>query len=393
MKKVANRGVRIGVALTLVFSAWPASAQSLNAGTAPADLRTITEQAQAPTAGAGSIEGDGTVDVPAFRLPPSSYVSDQTRAAMPRAVSDPMAMMQHMTPAQIAGARIHMGELMGPQINPLKAMYHVTTREGTIAGLPTVFFSPEGGVPAANRNKILLNLPGGGWVMGVAAGTGSVESIPLSALAGVNIVSVTYHQAPETRFPAASDDVVRVYRELLRTHRPQDIGIFGCSAGGELTAQAMARFQREHLPLPAAIGIFCASADARFAGDSRVYNRPFSGLGSVEGPRGYFEGVDMTDPMVSPLFSQDLLSHFPPTLLISGTRAVELSSALTTHRALLRAGVETQMQVWDGLGHAFFYDPRLPESRQAFDVMTAWFRTHLHLAAVAPPASAPPSGL
>ena len=73
--------------------------------------------------------------------------------------------------------------------------------------------------------------------MGAADGTGMIESIPLAALAQVEIVSITYRQAPETTFPAASEDVAAVYRELLKTHRPEDIAIFGCSAGGLLAAE------------------------------------------------------------------------------------------------------------------------------------------------------------
>jgi len=39
-------------------------------------------------------------------------------------------------------------------------------------------------MPKDNDRKVLLNLPGGGFVMGVAGGTGMIESIPLAAMAG-----------------------------------------------------------------------------------------------------------------------------------------------------------------------------------------------------------------
>jgi len=42
--------------------------------------------------------------------------------------------------------------------------------------------------------------------------------------------------------------------------------------------------------------------------------------------------------------------------------------------------VEADLHVWDGLGHAFFYAPALPESREAFDVMARFFTSHLKLA-------------
>jgi acetyl esterase/lipase len=70
-------------------------------------------------------------------------------------------------------------------------------------------------------------------------------------------------------FPAASEDVAAVYRELLKVHKSSDIGAFGNSAGGLLTAQALAWFRHVKLPSPGASGIFCASADARWASRCR----------------------------------------------------------------------------------------------------------------------------
>ncbi|MEG3143638.1 alpha/beta hydrolase fold domain-containing protein [Sphingomonas sp. RT2P30] len=357
-----NRHIAIATVATLMVGLAPVAAQ-----TAPDT--------------AGSIKPDKTVVVPSFELPPSVYVSAEAKAAMPAKPTDPEAQMLKMLAAgMVPAVRPKIGQYMAPQIDRIKALYKVTTRDATIAGVPAVYVTPAGGVPKINKSKILLNLPGGGFVMGMAPGTGMVESIPLSALAGVEIVSITYRQAPEAKYPAATEDVVKVYRDLLKTHKPQDIAVFGCSAGGLLTAEAMAAFVREKLPLPAAIGIFCASADARWGGDSRAYARPFQALPSSPRSLGYFEGANLDDPQVSPILSPDLLKRFPPTLLITATRAMEMSAAVNTHRELVKLGVDADLHVWDGLGHAFFYDPSLPESREAFDVMARFFRQHLKLA-------------
>lgn len=330
---------------------------------------------------AGSIKPDKTVVVPSFDLPPSIYVSEAARNAMPATPTDQDAQLRQMLAAgMIPSIRPKIGQYMAPQIDKLKALYPVATREETIDGVPAIHVTPAGGVPAANAKKILLNLPGGGFVMGMAPGTGMVESIPLANLAKVEIVSITYRQAPEAVYPAATEDVVKVYRHLLKTHKPEDIAVFGCSAGGLLTAEAMAAFVKEKLPLPSSIGIFCASADGRWAGDSRAFSRPFQALAPQNRTLGYFEGANLEDPQVSPVLSPDLLKRFPPTLLITATRAMEMSAAVNTHRELTKAGVDADLHVWDGLGHAFFYDPALPESREAFDVMTGFFQKHLKLA-------------
>jgi len=338
------------------------------------------QQAAPASADTGSIESDGTVVVPSFRLPPSIYLSEAARKAMPRTPTDQEAMMIQAIKAGKAGEmRSKMPQYMAPQIKRLAANFPVTMRNGQIAGVEAVTVTPAQPMPKANRRKILLNLPGGGFVMGKAGGTGMLESIPLAAKAQVEIVSITYRQAPEAVFPAASEDVAAVYRELLKTHKPQDIGIFGCSAGGLLTAESMAWFLKEKLPLPGAIGIFCASADGRWGGDSQAWGRPFQALPPRAVGLSYFDGADMSSPLVSPALSPETLTHFPPTLLITGTRSFDMSAAVNTHRELVKAGVDAELHLWDGHGHAFFFNSDLPEAREAFDVMANFFRKHLGL--------------
>lgn len=333
------------------------------------------------TGAPGTIEPDGTVVVPSFRLPPSIYLSDAAKAALPREVADPEEpMMQAVAAGKAGELRRQMPELMAPRIAHLAERYPVTMRTTTIAGVPAVFATPVAPMPEGNRRKIMLNLPGGGFIMGEAGSTGMTESIPLAALAQVEIVSITYRQAPETTFPAASEDVAAVYRELLKEYQPENIAIFGCSAGGLLTAEAMAWFLQETLPLPKAIGILCASADARWGGDSSAWGRPLAGLAPrTARRRSYFDGADVEDPLASPVVAPELLSKFPPTLVLTGTRAFDMSTAVNTHRELVKAGVDARLHLWDGLGHAFFYDIDLPESRESFEVMASFFREQLEL--------------
>jgi acetyl esterase/lipase len=51
------------------------------------------------------------------------------------------------------------------------------------------------------------------------------------------------------------------FRQLLKHYPPRNIGIYGCSSGGMLTAEAVAWFQKEKLPRPGAIGLFCSSTN------------------------------------------------------------------------------------------------------------------------------------
>jgi len=63
--------------------------------------------------------------------------------------------------------------------------------------------------------------------------------------------------------------------------------------------------------------------------------------------------------------------------MMTGTRDVAMSDAVHTHVELVKAGVDADLHVWDGMGHAFFYDPTLPESKEAFAVVVKFFDRHL----------------
>ena len=73
-----------------------------------------------------------------------------------------------------------------------------------------------------------------------------------------------------------------------------------------------------------------------------------------------------------------MMSQFPPSLLVSGSRDFLLSDVLATHRQLTNLGVEADLHVWEGLGHATFaFNPRLPESDEVHQVIVRFFNKHL----------------
>jgi epsilon-lactone hydrolase len=120
--------------------------------------------------------------------------------------------------------------------------------------VPAFDYTPKAVISAANAKRVLIDLHGGGF-MGCWPGCAELESIPIAALGRIRVVSLHYREGPKYKHPAASEDVASAYRELLKTYRSQDIGIYDCSAGGMLTGMAVAWFQRHSLPAPGAIAI------------------------------------------------------------------------------------------------------------------------------------------
>ena len=89
----------------------------------------------------------------------------------------------------------------------------------------------------------------------------------------------------------------------------------------------------------------------------------------------YAKVVDVKDPLFSPIFSD--LRGLPPTLNIAGTRDPFLSGTANFHRALLRAGVKSELIVYDAMPHAFWYMIGTPESKDALEAMAEFFDRQL----------------
>lgn len=324
---------------------------------------------------------DGTVHVPAFDLPPSDLSSPEARAAQAKRAKMPAM----VPPANLDIATIRRGleAMLAPQVAEMRRVYPVNVAEQTIAGVPTRIVTPKS--KPYDRKHVLINLHGGGFSM-CAGACALLESTPIAALGGYKVVTVDYRMGPEAHHPAALEDVEKVYRALLRHYKPTSIGIYGCSAGGALTAQMAAWLPRHGLPQPGAIGIFGAGGVRFMSGDSAWIAAyidgsfpppPRPGEKRPDMTQGYFTAADKDDPVLSPALHPDMMAKFPPTLLITGTRAMDLSPAIVTNSALIKAGIPSTLIVGEGMGHCYIYQPDIPEARDAHRAIVQFFRKNL----------------
>jgi acetyl esterase/lipase len=327
-----------------------------------------------------SFEADGTVNVPAFKLPPSPFSSKEAQAAQVMRARMQGGSEQVMV-SDVAKARAGLERMMAPSVAAMLAAYPVDIEDTRIAGVEVKIFTPKG--KAYDRRRVLINVHGGAFQTCWPA-CAFLESAPIAALGGYKVVSVNYRMAPEAKHPAGVQDAAAVYRELIRRHRPASTGIYGCSAGGSLTAQLAAWLPANGLPQAGAAGIFGAGAVRMMAGDSAYvaawidgsFPPPARGA-PIDMTRGYFDGTSMDDPIVSPALHADAIAKFPPTLIITGTRAMDMSPAIVTNSALIKARVPSTLIVGEGMGHCYIYQAGLPEARDAHQAIVDFFRANL----------------
>jgi acetyl esterase/lipase len=346
----------VSLVLALVFSAISVSAQQV----VPPAFDNDTSR----------IGPDGTAYVTRV-VPVPQTISPEAQKVLARVVPD---VAMHLTITQTRPFtdkwQAGMGELS-------KNMYHVTLSSSTIAGVPVRIVTPLA-IAEKNQDRVLINLHGGGF----NSDAGSLsETIPIANLTGIKVVAVLYRLAPEHPFPAGLDDAIVVYNELLKTYKPEHIGIYGTSAGAILTAEVTAKLRQLGRPLPAVTGIFSGLGDFSKRGDSfSLY--ALDGLsGHLDAPdpkshdTEYTGTTDLADPILSPIYSD--LKGFPPTLFVTSGRDLLVSGTTTLHRAYLRAGVDAQLVEFEGLPHAFWNNPALPESQEADRIMAKFLESHL----------------
>ncbi|CAN7652142.1 alpha/beta hydrolase [Phenylobacterium sp. LjRoot219] len=335
------------------------------------------------------LDNGGVVRVPAFDLPPSAALSEIARAgqSLRRPAAGPViprlsefSSEESFREAVLAFRNQLDTGLARPLSETVHAAYPVRIEQATLGGVPVEIFTPAGEFA---QDQILINLHGGAFCAG-AKYIARVESIPVCHLGGWKVVSVDYRQGFEHKFPAASEDVAAVYSELLKTYPARRIGIFGGSAGGAIASQAVAWLIEHGQPVPGALGIFGAGTggagdSAYFSAISSAQTPPFDLFADLLGGKvGYFSDVRADDYLVNPNIAPEAFrAQYPPTLLITGTRASDLSPAIAAHRALAGAGVDASLHVFDGLGHCFYYNISLPEAQDAYATIVRFYREKL----------------
>jgi acetyl esterase/lipase len=270
-------------------------------------------------------------------------------------------------------------EASAKDIPGLAAMLGVIVEPTTIAGVKAYVLTPKAVAPA-NRDRLALHVHGGGYVLyGGLGGTG--EGVIMAGLGGIKVISVDYRMPPDFPYPAALDDCMAVWREATRTVKPQNVGLIGTSTGGGLVLAMALRIRDEKGPMPGAVAAGTPWADLTKTGDSYFTNEWLDNvLVTWDGWLGkaallYAGGHDLREPYLSPIYGD--FTGLPPTILTTGTRDLFLSNTVRVHRKLRRAGVEADLNVYEGLSHAGFIDPAAPEGREAFLDIARFFDRHL----------------
>lgn len=228
---------------------------------------------------------------------------------------------------------------------------------------------------SARRNRILVYLHGGGFVVGNPA-THRAYAARLGQWANASEIWLPdYRLAPEHPFPAAPDDVLKFWRELTK-HNPQNEYLLaGESAGGGLSLALCISAQEQKLRMPERLYLLSPWLDltiesqTHFSLDRRD---PFLGRKMIERyfARHYAGNTPRNNPQMSPLFAD--FYGLPPTLVQVGSREILLDDSRRFARKATDHGVDVTLEVHNGLWHAWPVFQTAPESHSAIRRAGKW---------------------
>ena len=206
----------------------------------------------------------------------------------------------------------------------------------------------------------LIYFHGGGWVFFNIEShhtfTGS-----LSDILKAKVFSVDYRLAPENPYPAALNDFDTVFDWVESNYEelgidPKRISVGGDSAGGNLSSAISIRRQAENKTLPKAQLLIYPVTDLTYSFDSMEELAEGFFLSKADMywfREQYLENENtVKDPLISPLFSEDL-SGQPPAVVVTAGFDVLRDEGDAYADLLKKFKVETYHHSFEGYIHGF----------------------------------------
>lgn len=238
---------------------------------------------------------------------------------------------------------------------------------------------PSGPLPT------LVYFHGGGFVAG-SLETHDTTCRRIANKSRCQVMAIDYRLAPEHPFPAATDDGIAAFRRIRDNAAaydadPSRLAVGGDSAGGAIAAVICHQARSTGEVMPAFQMLIYPATDLSRESQS---HREFADGYFLDGAKiewfskAYLpEGVDLTDPRLSPLLAQSFEGLPPAFVLTAGYDRLRDEGRAYANR-LIDAGVKTTYVNYPGTIHGFFSMTQhlrqgLKANEEAAAVMGAFF--------------------
>lgn len=260
------------------------------------------------------------------------------------------------------------------EVRPLSS--HIRTTDMVIAGVKCELLENK---RLDKDRRIIIYIHGGSWMFGNMDSSRPVGAM-LVGETSFKVLMVDYRLAPEHPYPAGFEDCYNVYKAVLAEgYKPHQIGLFGDSAGGNLSLALINRLKEEKLPLPSCVGLASPVTDMR---DESFTFRSIDDLAytTINGNEQsifsvYLEGEHFNQrnlPTISPITAD--LSGLPPVLIHSAEDELVTKDNIAYAEKMAAYGGDVRLKIWRGMFHDFtVVGHTLKESRESLEEFGLFF--------------------
>lgn len=254
----------------------------------------------------------------------------------------------------------------------------VTYAEVSAGGVPALWCIPED----CGEDRVLLHNHAGGTVV-FSMHSDRKAAGHLAKAAGARALVLDYRRAPESKFPAQTEDVETAYHWLLdQGLKPDSIASMGHSIGGNFAVSLALTLRDKGVSPPAAILSISPWYDMEIKNETvagnaetdKLLSRPLleffrdAWLGGT--------GVRWQDPRVNMLYAD--LAGLPPTTVYYGEHELLAGEAVEFVNYARGAGANVSLHCLPEGQHNFILGSgRVPEVDKAIDDMGRWLRSQL----------------
>jgi epsilon-lactone hydrolase len=231
----------------------------------------------------------------------------------------------------------------------------------------------------ATPGKALLYLHGGGYVLGGVKTHRHLVS-RFGVAARLTAYHLDYRLAPEHPYPAALEDALNAYKQLLAFGiAPESLIVAGDSSGGNLAAALLLKAREEGLPQPA--GVYLLSPWLDMSTDGQSYDTVGArdltvSREAIEAYVAAFLNGQPDDLFTSPVRAD--LTGLPPTLIQVSTEEVLLSDSLAFGNRAALAGIDVTLRVWPEMPHGWpLFHPFIRAGLTAIEEAGQWMQRQL----------------
>jgi epsilon-lactone hydrolase len=215
-------------------------------------------------------------------------------------------------------------------------------------------------------NKVIIYLHGGCFVLGSINSHKALVSHFTSELDSP-ILFIEYSLAPENPFPAAINDILKVYEHIVFKMQMQNVSFIGDSAGAALSVSVVSNLNKRIIRKPRHLVMLSPWIDLNCSSSSIIDNADIDPILTEQQLQFYTSlyigktNLSVANPI------ETLFGDFPPTLILVGANEILLDDSKKLYAKISEIQPLTKLSIYDKQTHVWLLDSiNTKSSKKAF---------------------------